>query len=400
MLKDRNKLEVVVKSCIRKSVTDRTKINNKIKFLTNEYGVDERTASDVALMKRQVESCDDRLLYVIAKTYNVGTVDSYYTPNEIKSYNKKYEKETFKFPIKINAIKVNEDQYLGTITVKELMKFRDAQLINYNENAQRAMKKVVEGNDVFYQISLNKKAVEGIKESFNNNTYISNTITLNIPVDGEFTYNGEELIISSLEHFDILDGYHRYIAMSEISNIDTDFDYTMELRIVSFTDEKARQFIWQEDQKTKMKKIDSEAFNQNTYSNQLIGMLNESALLRGIFNIHGIIDSSMANRMLSITFFYSKRKYSRKELIDVKKYILHCFEVLLEESADILDKEWDNSFIISFFYAIWKQQDESEMIKLMKKVYAFSQTEEYQYLFKNKSYKYSDIRRLEKFMEV
>lgn len=86
--------------------------------------------------------------------------------------------------------------------------------------------------------------------------------------------------------------------------------------------------------------------------------------------------------------------------MDVKKYILHCFEVLLEESSDVLDKEWDNSFIISFFYAIWKQQDESEMIKLMKKVYAFSQTEEYQYLFKNKSYRYSDIRRLEKFMEV
>lgn len=280
------------------------------------------------------------------------------------------------------------------------MKFRDAQLINYNENAQRAMKKVVEGNDVFYQISLNKKAVEGIKESFNNNTYISNTITLNIPVDGEFIYNGEELVITKLEHFDILDGYHRYIAMSEITNINPDFDYTMELRIVSFTDEKARQFIWQEDQKTKMKKIDSDAFNQNTYSNQIIGMLNESALLRGIFNIHGIIDSSMANRMLSITFFNKNRKYSRKELVDVKKYIVHCFEALLEECSDVLDREWDNSFIISFFYAMWKEQDEEKMLELTKKVYEFSQTEEYQYLFRNKSYRYSDIRRLEKIMEV
>ncbi len=41
----------------------------------------------------------------------------------------------------------------------------------------------------------------------------------------------------------------------------------MEIRIVSFTEEKAKQFIYQKDQKTKMKQIDSAAMNQYSPAN-------------------------------------------------------------------------------------------------------------------------------------
>lgn len=43
----------------------------------------------------------------------------------------------------------------------------------------------------------------------------------------------------------------------------------MEIRIVSFTEEKAKQFIYQKEQKTKMKQIDSAAMNQYSPANPL-----------------------------------------------------------------------------------------------------------------------------------
>ena len=103
--------------------------------------------------------------------------------------------------------------------------------------------------------------------------YIPDDITLNMPEEGsKFRYENGKLTISELPggKFDITDGYHRYLAMCAIYNIDKSFDYPMELRITNFDLATCQQMIFQKDQKTQMKKEDSATFNQYDVGNQIV----------------------------------------------------------------------------------------------------------------------------------
>lgn len=398
MLRERGDLETIINKILKANATKKSELQNNVSVLKNVFGIEEKIGNDIMSMRRQVQTVDDRILFAVASVTNPESIAIYFTPKEIKDYSKKQKEKKFSFPIKWEMIQIADDQYVGKISVRELIQLRDAQLIHYNENAQRVMKKVAEGNDIIYQISINRPAVNGIKKSFLNNTYIPNTITLNIPTDEEFIYDGSELVINKLDHFDILDGYHRYIAMSEIYNINSDFDYDMELRIVAYPDEKARQFIWQEDQKTKMKKMDSESFNQNSYANQLVSLLNETPLLRGLFDIHGNINPALAGRMISITIFGQNKKYTRKELLDAKKYIADCFNELVTDYPNILDSEWNSKYVVSFFYAIWKSNDVCEVPGLTNKIFELSQGD-HAYLFSHLSFEKRDLSRLDRILK-
>ena len=70
------------------------------------------------------------------------------------SYNaeKQVLKETKpSFPIKWDMVEVSDDQWIGKITVQDLMKLRDARLIKYNENTQRTLKRVINNGFEYYQ---------------------------------------------------------------------------------------------------------------------------------------------------------------------------------------------------------------------------------------------------------
>ena len=146
--------------------------------------------------------------------------------------------------------------------------------MNYNERTQRVVKKIITPNGEHYQISLNAHALKKIEKSFDEKRYIPNTITLNIPdIDENVKHYDREtntLIISTLKEFDIIDGYHRFVAIQRICAVDDKFDLPMELRITCFSENKARQFIWQEDQKTKMSRVDSESFNRYNTANIIV----------------------------------------------------------------------------------------------------------------------------------
>lgn len=95
----------------------------------------------------------------------------------------------------------------------------------------------------------------------------------------------------------------------------------MEIRIVSFTEEKAKQFIYQKDQKTKMKQIDSAAMNQYSPANTVVTNLNTNpgSNLRGMITKTGRIDPAFLGAVIGSYYFGEKRKYSVKETLDMLK---------------------------------------------------------------------------------
>ena len=66
--------------------------------------------------------------------YNCN-VEHFYTTQEIKHYsNSKYDVKKIKFPLIFKMIQVEDDQWIGKITVDMLMQLRKAQLINYTKD--------------------------------------------------------------------------------------------------------------------------------------------------------------------------------------------------------------------------------------------------------------------------
>ena len=141
---------------------------------------------------------------------------------------------------------------------------------------------------------------------------------------------------------DILDGYHRYIAISQVVREFPDWDYPMEIRIVSFTEEKAKQFIYQKDQKTKMKQIDSAAMNQYSPANTVVTNLNTNpgSNLRGMITKTGRIDPAFLGAVIGSYYFGEKRKYSVKETLDISNDLQQKFNQLTTEDTTLLDHEF------------------------------------------------------------
>ena len=330
MLKQRDSLEKLLTQECKSISNNKKNCQETYSKLKEKFNIPIGISSDIITLRRDLCEFSEFILYALLFIIAENKVKNYFSAEEIKAYSKaKYKIEKFKLPYKMeNMCQISEDQWIGSITVKELMKLRDAQLINYNENSQRTMQHIIDGEREYYKISLNKAAVSAIRESYERDLYIPNTITLNMTEDSDFSFSNNTLTIREIKQFDIIDGYHRYIAMSQIYDVNKDFDYNMEIRIVCFSEQKAQQFIYQEDQKTQMKKIDSDSLNQNNAGNIVCQRLNADPLcnLQGLINRNdGVI--SAGEFCLLINYFYFKNINKS----DVKTRIIQVTKELKEK---------------------------------------------------------------------
>ena len=166
----KNKM-VLVKELNKELITkikNRKELNNLAQQLETQFEVPQDFSLDYLGLRIDLETLSEEKLFWFAKVIKKDIVEKYYTNSEIKIYsNRKYKIKKIKFPLKLKMIPIkNNEQYIGATDVKQLMMFRDAQLINYNENTQRTLTKVVNGGEEYYKISLNKKAITGIEYLF------------------------------------------------------------------------------------------------------------------------------------------------------------------------------------------------------------------------------------------
>lgn len=359
-MENKNKLITKIENDIKNNISNSQWINDKISFLNQKYDIPVGISSDILTLRTNLRDTSDFILFCITSAVLSNlNFPEYFNSMEISAFTTaKYTVKKIKFPYAFkNMIEIRPDsQWIGKITCKELMMLRDAQLINYNENAQRTLKHVIGDTFEYNQIDLNRKAVNEIMELYRNNMYIPNTITLNLPDDADFIYNKQknELVIKGEVKFDILDGYHRYISMSNMSNLDMDFDYEMELRLVSFSPEMARQFIYQEDQKTKMAKIDSNALSSQNNGNKIVHLI-ENKILNVISRNNGIIDETVLSQLVNIICLKNK-KYERGELNKIRDIFVEAIYDIQDYYPDLLKHKWSIEFTISFMVLLYMYQ--------------------------------------------
>ena len=323
MKKDRAVLEKRLTDICSHVAVNHAACNQVYDVAKEKYNLPRGLTSDLVCLRMSMSEATEFVLFCLLDVLNkvlkdVVRASDYYTEQEIKIYSKsKYKVNKIKFPLRLKMIQIDNDQWIGTIDNKLLMQMRAAQLINYNADVQRAMTKIIRGDKEIYKITLNQKAVCAIYDNLKEGLFVPNTLTFNIPQDvaSDFYYDSDanELVVKQIEHVQILDGFHRYIAACRLSDEDTNFVFNWELRVVNFSEDKAKNFIYQEDQKTRMKKIDSEALNMNDSANIVVTRLNENPRcnLKGLISRHGGL-INFAEMAELIRFFFFK-KVSKKE---------------------------------------------------------------------------------------
>lgn len=360
MIRTREELEHDLQNEFWKIASDSSIVRELSQDAYTSYRIPEIIFTDYITLRKDTSEADLFTLFILTDIV-LNTIENYFSSTEISEFHEtKWHNKEIKFPLRLKMTKINDEQFIGKITVKELMGLKDARYINYNENVQRTKRRIIRGDTEFYQIFLNKRAVSEIIDSFESDLYIPNTITLNMPDGTLYNYNEKEgiLEIKEIDYFDILDGYHRYIAMSKIASRDPDFDYAMELRIVKFPESKARRFIWQEDQKTKMRKIDSDSMNPVKTANKIVSRINmdDKFILSGkISRNKGIINAAYLADIIDILFV--RRTLKSEEGIIIRNTttrIISYIEDFVITHEEYLNTPWDRITTLVVIYDYYR----------------------------------------------
>lgn len=402
MKKEREEVNKIINRSLHGLLFDKEKQDEFIKTADEKFNMPSGVAMDYIAGRMNVEDADILHLYILA--YSAGgtdLIDKIFTESEIRGLEgERLDNNEVMFPIRIPAIQVANDQWIGSCDVVFLMKLRDSQLINYNTNAQRTMQRIIHSGNEYFKIAINKTAIRKIESSFKSGIFIPNTITLNIPeTEDDFKYDSStrELIIYSLKAFDIADGYHRYLAMSQLYEKDNSFNYNMELRIIHFPDSKTKQFIFQEDQKTRMKKLDSESMNTMLPANRIVDRLNADPgfdFAHQISRNGGKINYGEFSAVIS--YFYKKNPNEEDApfIINTANKIKSDFNDLYERNTSLMDGKIDFTELMMIFYCITNSENQeiafSKFSKCMENRYKLSKT-----AFQNKKPRLKLVREIE-----
>ena len=369
-------------------VGNRKKRRNIYDNLSNYFGMSINKADEILTFKKDMAYFTPFELFCVMWFLDRDNLGKFFTENEIETLShEKFEDNKAKFPIVFdNMVQIADDQWIGKTSVKQLMSLRKAQLFNYDENEQRALKKVKFGTTEIYKPYVNKRSVNEIQAAMMDGRYVPDPITLNMPEGTEYVFNGNTLTVYSLPNgmFNLDDGFHRTLAMSRIYDFDNTFDYPMELRIVNFSNDKANAFIFQQDQKNQMKRIVSATYDTNAVPNKIITRLNldPGSNIQGMIGRNGAkIDSAVLAKLIS--YYYKLNRVNKEDemqtVIKVKTELLGKFNALTEQDPEFLGAYTDERLLITIaVFASDKPQ--SEYAEIIKRIEGGLSEEEKKYM--------------------
>ena len=361
MLQSKNKLEETLQRAIV-NLDDRKEV---LKKLLDKYNFPIDFSSDVLTFRKRIGELDAFQLFVFTDILVPRVLEKYFSPDEIKMFkNDKWENKKKPNVLRFKALEVDGEHWIGISDVKSLMELRDFQLIHYNGDTQRALKQVIRDGNIILQPYLNNTAVNEICELYKSNKFIPNTITLNMPEDVDYKYikGSSELEIYDLDHFDITDGYHRYVAMGNVYDNVEGFNYPIELRITKFSEEHARQFIYQEEKKKKMRRIDANYMNRYDYGNTIVRKLNDkSNLANQINNANGYIEAPY----LALCINRIWKPNDNKDAVVYAAEIRKALDEFTEEYTDYLGRSWERREILCIFYGFFRKLTPKQNVDLL-----------------------------------
>lgn len=378
-MKEKTIVKEVLLNKFRKIILNKSDELKMYKYAYDKYNLQMGVFADYVSERKSLDEVSNIMFFMMLDSHeaivnpNKNIISQYFTEKEIEDFSKiKIENEEIQFPLIFNVIEISDDQWIGMIETNFLISLNENQLINYNPETQRTMQHVIRNGNDYYCIKVNSNAVNSISKEMSSSTYIPSPITLNIPEGEEdFVYipDKHQLIINSIKAFDIIDGYHRFLGINKCKTIDEEFNYHMELRITHFNVEKAQRFIYQEDQKTKMTKVDSDSYNMSSPGVIVSNKINENSLC----NIKGYIgrNNSKINiakmaELITFLWFPGSKKEDRKRIIEVSKELVDDFNIITEANPEFLDMEYNNKTLTCVMVTFYYYKDKTDKTNMAK----------------------------------
>lgn len=378
-MKEKTIVKEVLLNKFRKIILNKSDELKMYKYAYDKYNLQMGVFADYVSERKSLDEVSNIMFFMMLDSHeaivnpNKNNISKYFTEKEIEDFSKiKIENEEIQFPLIFNVVAISDDQWIGSIDTDFLISLNENQLINYNPETQRTMQHIIRNGNDYYCIKVNSNAVNSISKEMSSSTYIPSPITLNIPEGEEdFVYipDKHQLIINSIKAFDIIDGYHRFLGINKCKTIDEEFNYHMELRITHFNVEKAQRFIYQEDQKTKMTKVDSDSYNMSSPGVIVSNKINENSLC----NIKGYIgrNNSKINiakmaELITFLWFPGSKKEDRKRIIEVSKELVDDFNIITEANPEFLDMEYNNKVLTCVMVTFYYYKDKTDKTNMAK----------------------------------
>ena len=331
---------------------------NYLKAATHSILLQQRPLSDVS--DKEIYWVIDGLNEILSENGELNLVKDFkikdiFTDKEIQKYSKsKFENVTETiYPISFKVLKISDDQWLSTISSKKLFELYKNQIINYNKNTQRPLKEVTKHGVKTYKINKNKQSENAIKEKLKKGLFIPNCLTFNINMDNpsnEYYVDEEnkELVLENGQ-FDLIDGFHRYSAITELLLENPDIEFNFGIWIMNFDENKSCRFIAQEDKRNKINKTYTkslDALNGDNFSSRIIQVLNENnnSPFKGKLTRYN--DSNINYDDIVITINDNFKCSTRMEANRLSENIIKSFEILEDDNIDITNLN-SNEIIVS-----------------------------------------------------
>lgn len=284
-MKDREVLRkrlkpLLIENCIN------AKILKEVKADLLKLGILGGTVQDMFTQRITVEQMSDDVLYHLAKSLSRALEKNSINPTpyymeeeieEIKRQNKtKLTDEGNELPFTIGRVhKVSHDMYVTFMSAKELVELYNRGRVRYRAETQRNATVIKHGDTLIEAHTINNRSVEEIKKELLEGQFITNSITLNSIEMDTLHYNEKtgELTVSCI--LDILDGFHRSMAMIR-AVAEGDIDYITEVSIRNYSIEKAQKFIIQEDKKNKIDRRFIKYLDKDSKANIVVKKINEN----------------------------------------------------------------------------------------------------------------------------
>ena len=364
-----------------KIVTEEFMNNNLINIISKEFikkGIPTKTI--MSLFSREQTLFDLNIIEQIAfitgayegLEWDYLKIEKWFQDDEIVQYevysNIEEEINVMNFH---NVIKIDDYNYFGYITLKQIYEYYSNKLILYNKDTQRepVYEELGTKNHFIRKISLNQKAVNEIRDLVLNGDYEEDMIILNLllleNIEQVLQLTDEKVIdniynVEIVPNYDvnsinkticnILDGFHRFMgcfnAYSEILNNPNKYPKAnkgLPFKLVLRNSEKARNIVRQSFKRTDTGKEWLETLKTDDYTKFADELINNCSVLRGkvaqTYNEYKAVDGMLTTKYL-IIWITERLKIQVNNLSARVKYV--------KEIANTLEQLWicmaDNYF--------------------------------------------------------
>ncbi|MVZ95612.1 hypothetical protein CTI30_18750 [Bacillus velezensis] len=293
--------------------------------------------------------------------------------------------EVVKLPYKFkNVIKIKEDNYVTSITAKELSELYNSSILQYNYNTQREGKHIK--GSLIPVPKTNPKSVDEIKELFIKGDLIVSMLTFNARLgtsDGdeevEYDPSDQTLTVTRGTLLDALDGYHRISgivkAIAEVPELDQPFI----LNVLNYDEEKAKVHFAQMNTINPVEKSRIEELGQKRYSSTVVEQLKFKSELKNKISPQSDIglDSNffVTYYTLSEAIDDAFELKSRKDALKIAKYLVDFFdnlfyafpdEFLEDDLSSIRKQSYINHNVMFYGYVYLAKKMKENNVELNK----------------------------------